>query len=163
MSVNKAKPHVLVIPEDEADGDLANGFLREIEWGLQRQMQVLPEANGWLSVLDRFESDEVEGMVRFPNRFMVLLIDFDGEFKSRLPIAKARIPEHLSERVFVIGARDEPEDLKRVGLGTLEEIGYKLAKDCREDTYSTWGHDLLKHNESELSRLHQHVRPILFP
>jgi len=37
-----------------------------------------------------------------------------------------------------------------------------MAKDCREDTDTTWGHPLLRHNTGELDRLREHVRPILF-
>jgi hypothetical protein len=39
---------------------------------------VLEEAGGWRRVLERFESDAAAFMDRYPNRFMVLLIDFDG-------------------------------------------------------------------------------------
>jgi hypothetical protein len=37
-----------------------------------------------------------------------------------------------------------------------------LAKDCREETDTTWGHRLLRHNAGELDRLRKYVRPILF-
>jgi hypothetical protein len=43
-----------------------------------------------------------------------------------------------------------------------QTIGLALAKDCRENTNATWGSDLLRHNETELKRLRQHVFPILF-
>jgi hypothetical protein len=100
-------------------------------------------------------------MDRYPNRFMVLLIDFDGH-EDRLPYAKKAIPERLTDRVFILGAFTEPEDLKRAGLGSYETIGMALAKDCREDTGTTWAHELLHHNGSELGRLRDRVRPFLF-
>jgi hypothetical protein len=93
---------------------------------------------------------------------MVLLLDFDSDIE-RLARVRAQVPADLMERVFIIGALSEPEALKQAGLGTYEEIGSGLAKDCREETDTIWGHELLQHNASELDRLRQHVRPILFP
>jgi hypothetical protein len=122
---------------------------------------VLEEAGGWRRVLERFESDAAAFMDRYPNRFMVLLIDFDGN-DGRLDDARNKIPERLRERVFILGAWTEPEDLKKAGLGLYEEIGSAMAQDCREETDKIWGHALLKHNAAELARLREQVRPILF-
>jgi hypothetical protein len=121
---------------------------------------VLEEVGGWTEVLARFKSDHVAAMDRFPNRFMVLQSDFDNGV-DRLKEAKTLIPAHLSERVFVLGARSNPEALKG-SLGPYETIGLGMAKDCREDTDAIWGNALLRHNEGELERLRRHVRPILF-
>jgi hypothetical protein len=55
MSVNRDKPHVYVLPEDDANRQLANGFFAEVDWNRQRQMQVLPPAGGWIEVLNRFK------------------------------------------------------------------------------------------------------------
>ncbi len=123
-------------------------------------MQVLPVAGGWTSVLDLFNSEHVAGMKQYPNRFVVLLIDFDGQL-DRLHRAKAAIPDYLNDRVFILGAWNEPESLKQA-LGKYESIGLAMAKDCREDTNVTWRHELLQHNSSELDRLRKSVRPILF-
>lgn len=160
MSVNKYQPHVLVLPEDDANRQLAVGFRLEPSVSAAR-IQVLPVAGGWVEVLNRFCSDHVTDMESHMGRYMVLLIDFDGRYEERLANAKKRIPEGLRDRVFVLGALDEPEGLTRAGLGTPETIGRKLAKDCREDTETTWGHELLRHNATEIARLRQHVRPML--
>lgn len=72
------------------------------------------------------------------------------------------IPGNLTERVFILGAWSDPEALKRANLGSYEAIGLAMVRDCREDTETTWGHLLLRHNEGELARLREHVRPILF-
>jgi hypothetical protein len=160
MSVNRYQPHVLVLPEDDANRQLANGFLLDQDlstWGIQ----VLVEAGGWSDVLEHFLLDHVVEMDRYPDRFMILLIDFDGR-EERLPYAKSRIPERLTDRVFILGAFTEPEALK-ADLGSYEAIGLELARDCREETNKTWGHPLLRHNTSELDRLRASVRPILFP
>jgi hypothetical protein len=159
MSVNKYKLHVLVLPEDRANSQIANGFSTDVYLSTWR-IQVLEEAGGWMDVLSHFRLDHIVGMDRFPQRMMVLLIDFDGR-QDRLNFAKHEIPERLSDRVFILGVFTEPEDLK-VKLGSYEEIGLALAKDCREETDMTWGHELLRHNAGELERLREHVRPILF-
>ena len=159
MSVNGNRPHVFVLPENDANRQLANGFHLELD--LIRQMQVLKPAGGWIEVLRRFRSDEVVGMERNNKRFMILLIDFDGRLE-RFAEAMAQIPKHLTDRVFILGALSEPEALKRADLGSYETIGLAMAKDCREETEGIWGHNLLQHNASELARLREHVRPILF-
>jgi hypothetical protein len=160
MSVNRHLPHVLVLPEDDANRQLANGFQLQVHSARQRQIYVLPVAGGWRHVLEQFISDHVVYMDHYPNRFMVLLIDFDNN-DERLNDAKNRIPQRLRERVFILGAWSEPENLKG-GLGTYEEIGSSMAQDCREETDTMWGHDLLRHNAGELARLRDQVRPILF-
>lgn len=159
MSVNKYQPHVYVLPEDDANRQLANGFLLHPDL-LNRKIQVLPEVGGWLEVLEHFESDYASGMERYAQRFMVLLIHFDGD-AGRFGVAQARIRPSLKNRVFIIGAFNQPETL-RTQLGSYETIGLSLAKDCRENTNATWGCDLLRHNETELKRLRHDVLPILF-
>jgi hypothetical protein len=91
---------------------------------------------------------------------MVLSIDFDHQ-RDRLDRAMAVIPENLKDRVFVLGVWTEPEALKP-DLGSYEKIGLAMAEDCREETTAIWGHELLRHNASEMERLRQKVRPILF-
>ena len=157
MSANKHLPHVLVLPEDDDNRQLANGFQLELDSVRQRQLQIDPVAGGWLAVLELFVSVHVSAMARYPNRFVVLIIDFDRK-DDRLSYAKSKIPEDLRERVFVLGVWSEPKDLRM----PLEEIGSALARDCREETDVTWGNELLQHNASELARLRDRVRPILF-
>jgi hypothetical protein len=161
MSVNKRRTHVFVLPEDDANRQIANGFIVE-PLPLNQQVQVLRPAGGWLKVLKRFKKDQVVGMNRYPARLMILLIDFD-DHPDRLAEAKAEIPDRLAERVFILGALSTPEALKMANLGSYTEIGRALAKDCRQGTETVWGHHLLQHNRPELQRLLQHVRPILFP
>jgi hypothetical protein len=160
MSVNKSKPHLFDLPEDDANRQVANGFHLDIDWDRQRRMQVLRPAGGWLKVLEYFESTHAFEMDIYPERFMVLLIDVDDR-DERLKYTKDGIPKHLTDRVFILGAQSEPEDL-RPSLGPLESIGMALAKECREGTDATWNHELLRHNRDEVERLRQHVRPFLF-
>ncbi len=155
MSVNRARPHLYVLPEDGANRQIANGFRENTD--SIGQMQVLREARGWNKVLEEFRDVHIAEMDRHPARFMVLLIDFDGQ-PDRWTYAKGYIPERLGERVFILGVWTEPEDMK----GSLETIGTTLAKDCRDGTSIMWDHELLQHNEPEFARLREHVRPFLF-
>jgi hypothetical protein len=161
MGVNKHLPHVFVLPEDDANRQLAVGFVMGIDMIHSRQIFVLPVAGGWKLVLQHFLSDHVSDMEKFPQRYMVLLIDFDSN-EQRLGDATSDIPPALRERVFILGVWSEPEDLKRAGLGSYETIGLAMARDCRKETSATWHHDLLWHNEDQLARLRNKVRPILF-
>jgi hypothetical protein len=159
MSVNKYQPHVYVLPEDDANRQLANGFLLHPNLRT-RKIQVLPEAGGWHEVLNRFASEHINGMERYGHRFMVLVIDCDGN-PDRVAEARDRIPPSLQNRVFIIGSLSQPEAL-RTELGSYEAIGQALANDCCANTNATWGHALLNHNAAELERLRQHVFPIIF-
>jgi hypothetical protein len=161
MKINRYQPHVFVLPEDDADRQLANGFLRD-PYLLTHKIQVLVPAEGWMKVLECFKSEHVREMETCPHRLMVLLIDFDRD-EDRLKRARAFIPDHLIDRVFVLGAWRNPEKLKASLGRSLETIGMELAKDCREETDAIWAHELLQHNASELSRLRERVRPFLFP
>jgi hypothetical protein len=143
--VNKNRPHVLVLPEDRANLDIATGFQLGVN---TRQLQVLHEAGGWLQVLHRFETDHISGMERWRDRLMILLIDFDGRLE-RLNVARDRIPPHLSERVFLLGALYDPQAL-RSELGNFEMIGKGMARDCRDQTTIFWEHEQLRHNTGEL-------------
>jgi hypothetical protein len=122
---------------------------------------VLPEAGGWNEVLDKFESEHVAELDRFEHRLMVLVIDLDGQV-NRLTTARNRIPDHLKDRVFIIGARTQPEELRQTLARSYEEIGAALANDCRDDESNTWGHELLVHNADEIHRLGFAMRPLLF-
>jgi hypothetical protein len=57
--INRYQPHILVLPEDDANSQLANGFLLELDQSALTKIQVLPEASGWRVVLNSFESDHV--------------------------------------------------------------------------------------------------------
>ena len=103
MSANKNRPHVLVLPEDDANSRLANGFQLQVDPARLRRMQVLPVAGGWNEVLEHFVADHIREMDLHTLRFMVLLIDFDRQ-DERLSNARSRIPERLPDRVFILGA-----------------------------------------------------------
>lgn len=159
MSVNKHLPHVLVLPEDDANRQMANGFVLEVKH--YRRIQILVEAGGWLNVCETFSSEHVKGLRQYPHRHIILLLDFD-DHRERAGEINARIPEEFKCRVFLLGVRSEPEALKRSRLGSFEDIGRSLGKECRDGCRSLWSHELLKHNEAEVDRLERVVRDFLF-
>ena len=159
MKANRHQSHLHILPEDDANRQIAKGFeshgsVRDVK------MQVLPEARGWGRVLDEFDATHSNALKKYPNRFLVLLIDFDEDGKRRQLIL-SKIPADFRERVFVLGVWSEPERLKRQ-LGSYETIGAALAEDCFRNTTTTWSHPLLQHNTDELVRLREQVHPFLF-
>lgn len=159
MSVNKYQPHVLVLPEDDANRQLANGFVLEVQH--YRRIQILSEAGGWLNVCETFLSEHVKGMRQYTERRLILLLDFDDQ-SDRPDKAKEKIPEDLKDRVFLLGVQSDPEALKQAGLGSFEDIGRRLGNECRARIKDVWAHDLLQQNASEISRLEQAVCHFLF-
>ncbi len=160
MSVNKYQPHILVLPEDRANSEIANGFLLNSRLN-ERSIQVLPFVRGWKTVVDRFVSDFAPTMRQYADRMIVLLVDFD-EVENRFDYVWEEIPEDLKNRVFVLGVLSEPEELRSILRKSFEEIGETLSTDCSDNTDALWKHDLLKHNETELARMIPSVKPFLF-
>ncbi|OUL26342.1 hypothetical protein BV378_13025 [Nostoc sp. RF31YmG] len=160
MSINKHRPHILVLPEDDANRQIANGFLLDLNVN-SRAIQLLPEARGWGNVVEKFTNEYASTMRQYPHRMIALLIDFD-ENEDRLSYVKHQIPNDLEDRVFVLGVLSEPESLRRDINKTFEKIGEALAKDCSDNTNELWGHELLKHNKNELARMISSVKPFLF-
>jgi len=161
MAANKHLPHILVIPEDDANRQIANGFIEDEGLIAPLQIQVLPVAGGWVHVVKSFLSDQMGGMEAFAQRFAVLLVDFDDRAGRRAEIM-AKIPDHLVHRVFVLGVLSNPEILRTATGMRLEKIGSLMAQDCREETRIIWSHELLQNNGKELERLRQAVVPFLF-
>lgn len=160
MSSNKYKPHIIVLPEDEANRQIALGF--ELHQHLNpRVIQILPVIGGWSKVVDEFITVYVPSMREYKERRIVLLIDFD-EQNGRLDLIKEQVPLEIQDRVFILGVFSEPEALKREVGKNLEEIGKALADDCKDQTEILWGHELLKHNKAELDRVNQLFRQYLF-
>lgn len=159
MSVNRFQPHVLVLPEDDANRQLATGFVLEVQH--DRRIQILPEAGGWSNVCETFVAEHVKGLRQYPRRFLILLLDFDDQ-SDRPAKVKEKVPEDLRDRVFLLGVKSEPEALRRAGLGKFEDIGRRLGKECRDGVRDVWAHELLQQNSTEIDRLEQEVRGFLF-
>lgn len=160
MRINKYQPHLLVLPEDDANRQIATGFMLDINLNISA-IQVLPASGGWKKVLEDFGKVHFPEMRNLPQRNIVLLMDFDRD-ENRLSYVKSQIPEELKDRVFVLGVFSEPENLRSEIKRSFENIGEALAKDCADNTNELWGHELLKHNKTELDRMILAVKPFLF-
>ena len=161
MSVNRYKPHIIVLPEDRANEEITNGFIQapNVDY---RAIQVERPARGWTKVVKKKITTQLVPIMRqFKESFTVLLMDFDQN-EDRLNLVTSKIPEDLKDRVFVLGVLSEPEYLKRKINKTFEEIGGSLAEDCPDNKNKLWRDDLLRHNEIELDRIIPSVQPFLF-
>jgi len=159
--MNKYAPHVYVIPEDRADEQIADGFVLHHRVKTPR-IKVMPPAGGWPEVLKTFEVEYISVLRDYPQAHVILLIDFDDRIDERREKFARAIPTDIQARVFVIGPKNTPEELKREMNEGVEAVGTKLASDCDAGTVEYWGHDQLQHNDSERQRLVQTVRPFLF-
>lgn len=151
MSANRYSEHLVVIPEDDANRQILNGFRNTLGVDL-RKIQVEPVAGGWKKVLETFESDHIPMMGKFPKRHVLLMIDFDRD-SNRIDGVKKVIPEELKDRVFVLGVFSEPEDLSKSIRQTEEMIGELLADACLNKVEGLWSNPLLSHNNDELTRM----------
>lgn len=161
MSVNSYLPHLLVLPEDDANREMANGFLLDTRVN-DRRIQVFPVSGGWLKVIENFLKNHVKDMHNFPERRVALLLDFDDDMVNRSAYVRSQIPPAIGNRVFVLGVESEPERLKAACNKGFEPIGEALAAECAEDETVLWSHALLQHNAAELARLTADVKPFLF-
>jgi len=161
MSKDKYQRQVWVLPEDDANRQIAQGFTLEASVKA-RSIHVLPVARGWPAIRDGFIRQYNSDLLKYSLCSMVVLVDFDDQGTRRLEEILSGVDATLKDRVFVLGAQDEPERLRTALRMTYEQIGKALAKECSDGTRATWEHALLAHNRSELERMAPHVRPILF-
>lgn len=125
--MNRYKPHVLVVPEDDANRQLANGFLQNPALNL-RAIQVLPPAGGWVKVLNNLLNDYRAMLGEFPECHLVLLIDFDGHVEARL----ARFKDSLSAKVRDLLRKAPP--LQDINM--LTSLLLATADEYAQDSYS---------------------------
>lgn len=162
MSSNKYQPHVLVLPEDDANRALANGFLLHPAVVAGR-VQVLPATGGWPDVREAVARDR-NNLARYPNRHLLLLVDFDDQPDRRPTQLLGNLPAEFKERVYLFGVLSNPEKLKAaLDHRGLEEIGEQIAKDCHTGTGTILQHDLLLHNADEAARMARTLKPFLLP
>lgn len=163
MSCNKYEDHILIFPEDEANSKIALGFVL-CSYVRDQRVQILPYAKGWKKVVEKFKSYHISQLKKYNSRRLLLLIDFDNDL-SRLSKIKSEVPNDLKDRVFILGAKTEPEKLKQSinQINSFESIGNKLADECVDlESHGLWEHELLIINKSERTRLIENVRPFLF-
>jgi hypothetical protein len=57
--INRYKPHVYILPEDDTNRQIANGFLQNPELNI-RAIQILPIIGGWQKTVDTFKNVHVQ-------------------------------------------------------------------------------------------------------
>lgn len=161
MSCNRDKPHLLVLPEDDANRQIANGFVLHAAVQ-ERFAQVLPVKGGWIKTKNAFLKEYAGYVRKNPSCIFVLLIDLDGQ-AERAADVQAEIPDDLKDRVFVLSTLSEPEALRSDLKGKpFEKIGQTLAEECVDSNHQLWRHPLLQHNRTELDRLRPPLKSFLF-
>lgn len=160
--MNREQPHIVILPEDDANRQIANGFLTHLNVKY-RSVRILPLAGGCKKTADKFEKELIPLMMQYREMTVILLIDGDQKQSeaNNYSYAVAKVPNNLKNRVFILGVFSEPEELKKE-IGSYEIIGEKLADDCYDNTDTLWGHSLLVHNKSELERMAFVIKPIIF-
>lgn len=153
--INRYIPHLVVIPEDDKNRQIIGGF-RNHHAVDNRRFHVEPVAGGWRVALRKITSDHEREMVRYNHRYLLLLIDFDG-IENRLDRAKEFIPEALSDRVFIMGCRSEPEYVRRETGMSIEELGEALAEACFSGATGAWSHPFLAHNLEQLELMKKSI------
>src|SRR5262249_1591469 len=122
MSKSRYKRQVWVLPEDDANRQIAQGFTLEASVK-ERSIHILPVPGGWAAIRDSFRHEYNNELLKYSLCTMVLLVDFDEQGTRRLEEVLSGVDAALKNRVFVLGARDEPEKLKTVLRMTYEQIG----------------------------------------
>jgi hypothetical protein len=158
MALNRERPHLLVLPEDDATRSIAVGF-SDVATG---PMQVLNPARGWPHVREDFVETYIGKLRKYPHCHLVLLIDFDDDFPARLAVFQNVIPADIADRVFVLGALTEAETLKQASGRKFGPIGQTLAGECEHGQHELWNHPQVQHNHAEVVRLHNAVHAFLF-
>jgi hypothetical protein len=162
VSVNKYKPHVWVLPEDDANRQLANGFLLHADLD-PTAIDIRPVAGGWRKAVDAVAAQHIAELRNYPCRQLVLLVDLDKQGEARVQQIREAFPPDLQERIYLLSSYDEPEALKVEQGRSFERLGEDLAEACARDELGLWGTVHLQHNKPELNRLVVGVKQILFP
>ncbi len=160
MAVNDYRPHLFVIPEDDANRQFATGFERD-DRIKTRAIQVMPSAGGWLKVINKIRMDYVPKVRSNPYTHVVGIFDCDEE-PGRIAEQIARIPEDVRDRIFLLGTLDDPQAFRNEAGLSFEEIGISLADECFQQEFSLWRHPQLAHIGQEIDRAAATLRPILF-
>ena len=163
---NKYADHLLVLPEDDANRRLVNGFLMNVGV-MYRRIAVLPEARGWENVMAALQDRAfINGLIAYPKRHLLLSIDFDGKVEARLTgyaDAVAALPAAIRDRIYLLGSLETPERIRAACGLQFEDIGKRLASECPPPPAgSLWSHAHMQQNAPELSRLVAQVQPFLF-
>lgn len=113
MSVNRSKPHLVVVQEDSPYRDLTNGIRNALHVEGYRIDSRAP-VGGWSKVFASLQ-DMIPLLDRYNQMHLLLLMDFDYEFDSRMAKFQQVIAGHsYQSRAFMLGVDNkEFENLKQ--------------------------------------------------
>jgi len=154
MSINRNKPHLVVVQEDSPYRDLTNGIRNALHVEGYRIDSRTP-VGGWAKVLASVE-DMAPLLNRYTEMHLLLLMDFDFEFSSRMEKFKKVIDgQAYQNRVFLLGIDNkEFENLKQtLKQSNIERIGQMLVEDCPQQHTPVWQNQHLNCNQPEIKRM----------
>lgn len=154
MSVNRNKPHLVVVQEDSPYRDLTNGIRNAVHVEGYRIDSRAP-VGGWRKVLASLE-DMAPLLDRYDRMHLLLLMDFDYEFDSRMARFQQAIDgQPYQNRVFLLGVDNkEFENLKQTLKQTnIERIGQMLVEGCPQQQTPVWQNQHLNCNQPEIQRM----------
>lgn len=160
MAVNRHKPHLIVLPEDDAYLTLVNGIKHKALQTNAGVIDVKRPCGGWLKVFKALQSNL--HLLQKPNAHLLLLIDYDDphpssqtNYQARIEKLNNELPQSLVDRVFILGVNyKEAEVLKEYfEIADLEIIGKLLVEDCPSSKLLNWHNIHLHHNISEIQRM----------
>jgi len=153
MSLNRYRPHLVVLPEDDAYRQLMNGVKLAPSVNALC-IEVHKPLRGWEKVLGAM-TDWAPSLDRFPEMHLLLLIDFDNDFTTRYQrfVEQSR-QIGCFDRTFLLGIdHREAEDLKRAQRNSFESLGKSLVEGCPDRTSPLWNEAHLGCNRPEIERM----------
>lgn len=158
MSVNRERPYLIVLFEDNAYKDLFLGF----EFSFHKQIQQKPVLQGFDDVLFQLtnsNSTTLKELNKYPNAYILAITDadMDSHQESNIDTLKKSIKGIYRNRIFVLGSKYEAENIKKeiIGQGKWRRLAKELESSCQNDSCELWHNDMLKHNLDEIVRLRQ--------
>jgi hypothetical protein len=159
MANNDYRPCVYVIPEDDANRQIIEGFSQDFR--ITGQIQVMPVAGGWQKVVDTINTEYLPKLESYPNVHVLGVIDCDNQ-PNRIQEINESFPVELSNRLFMLGTLKTPELFKANLNLSFESIGESLAEECDSGNEVVWNHEHLLHIQDEIQRAKNKLRPILW-
>lgn len=152
MGVNYYKKHLYVILEDEEYQKIMIGvnLSQHVNDGV---IKICNFSDGWGKVFKDLENS-INLLKKFTDRHIVLLMDFDHDFETRIEEFRKLVPSEFKNRIFILGIdHKESEDLAKYFKCNAENVGKKLVENCPNSDLSNWENIHLSCNKPEIMRM----------
>lgn len=170
MGFNRQRKHVLFYAEDEATSNLAQGFVESSKIDDSRCCVFHEFGHGWQSTEDAVTKVK---MHRYPDTHLVLVVDCDKKGYARIEKIKKDLGAiDCRNRIYVLGTAENAEHFSammasraNVRRFSMNAAGCALADASFADEScltGVWGAPELVHNKSELVRLCENTKDVLF-